>query len=689
MVGLPYLLAVGRRRRRRSCPAPCSAGWRSARSAWWTRAFPDSTVSAVVPADRPGIGGHRHRSQPRRHRHRDEQQLPQRLGRRPRAASAADAAEPVARPLVELPPLTPRAERRHADPAGATASSSASAACRPYATRPSPCPREASPVSSGRTAPARRRCSTSSTGLQEPVVGCASSSTGKDVTAARPHRLARIGIARTFQRLEIFGSLSVRDNVLMAAETHRRWARDESIDPGDVADAVIAQVGLQSVASVRADTLPTGTARLVELARALATRPRVLLLDEPSSGLSGEETLRCRALLREFTSTGLAILLVEHDMGFVMDLCQQDRRPRRRRGHRRGNAGRGPVEPRVLTCTRHDLGSSTTAEPECRSPMPRHASWSATPEPGGSRRASHGARPAPLAIEMAGVSAGYGGITALFEVDLRVTRGQVCRGARAERRRQVDAAQGRVGTGATHVRDREHRRPPDRGHVHGPPRPRWPVRRPGRPWRVPEPVGGGEPQDGDVRRHRPTTPSSRRRSSASRSSVRAGVSSPARSPAASSRCCRWPARSPCKPDSPARRRAVDGPRADHRGTALRGDRADRGGGHLAADRGAVRPRGAQGGRRRCAARPRQHQRIGARRRRSTTSCTPPTSAASTSPRRREPRGLSERTTALGDRQAAEAARRAAPMLPRRHGEQWATVRPGAGRRTDRREKGAR
>src|ERR1019366_6584510 len=105
------------------------------------------------------------------------------------------------------------------------------------------------------------------TGLQEPDKGRIFFD-GSDVTGARAHQLARLGLARTFQRLEAFGSLTVRDNIRVAAEMRRSWSHDRSLRPDAIADAVLARVGLQSVASVRADTLPTGTVRLLEVGRA-------------------------------------------------------------------------------------------------------------------------------------------------------------------------------------------------------------------------------------------------------------------------------------------------------------------------------------------------------------------------------------------------------------------------------------
>jgi branched-chain amino acid transport system ATP-binding protein len=143
---------------------------------------------------------------------------------------------------------------------------------------------------------------------------------GKDVTRLAPHKRARRGIARTFQRLEIFGSLSVRENVLVAAEIHHRWARDDE-RPAAVTDEILDRLTLRDIGDALVDVLPIGLSRLVEVARALATRPRVLLLDEPSSGLDPAETEWLGGILGGLTADGLGVVLVEHDVGLVMQTC--------------------------------------------------------------------------------------------------------------------------------------------------------------------------------------------------------------------------------------------------------------------------------------------------------------------------------------------------------------------------------
>ena len=158
------------------------------------------------------------------------------------------------------------------------------------------------------------------TGLQEPSSGKVVMD-GKDITRLPPHKRARMGLARTFQRLEVFGSMTARENILTAAEIHKRWSHDHR-NPGEVADEIIDRIGVRSIADDRVDSMPTGFARLVELGRALATSPRVLLLDEPASGLDESESEAFGELLQSLAADGMAVLMVEHDVGLVMRVCE-------------------------------------------------------------------------------------------------------------------------------------------------------------------------------------------------------------------------------------------------------------------------------------------------------------------------------------------------------------------------------
>jgi branched-chain amino acid transport system ATP-binding protein len=153
------------------------------------------------------------------------------------------------------------------------------------------------------------------TGLQEPTHGRIVFD-GQDITEAPPRKRALAGIGRTFQRLEVFGSLSVGDNIRVAAEM-RGLAH-----PEQVRDALLERVGLATFADTPADSVPTGIARLTELARALACDPRLLLLDEPSSGLNEQETQAFAELVQSLAQDeGRSVLIVEHDVELVMGVC--------------------------------------------------------------------------------------------------------------------------------------------------------------------------------------------------------------------------------------------------------------------------------------------------------------------------------------------------------------------------------
>ncbi len=157
---------------------------------------------------------------------------------------------------------------------------------------------------------------------------------GQDLTRATPQKRARLGIGRTFQRLELFGELTVREHLVVAARVRER--RDRSLwrdligrgsrpAPGEdeVVDGILTLLGLEDVAEQPVTLLPLGTGRIVELGRALATGPRVVLLDEPTSGLDVHETEQlATALRRARDDRGIAFVLVEHDVELVLDLSE-------------------------------------------------------------------------------------------------------------------------------------------------------------------------------------------------------------------------------------------------------------------------------------------------------------------------------------------------------------------------------
>lgn len=159
---------------------------------------------------------------------------------------------------------------------------------------------------------------------------------GVDVTRWRPHRRARAGLRRTFQRVQTFGWLTVVENLLVATEWRGGgggvWA-DLVAAPTrsartagrlERAEAVLEMCGLQELRDRSAGSLPIGTGRLVELARALMDEPAALLLDEPASGLDTNERNRFGDLVERIVNDQhTAVLLVEHDVGFVMDRCER------------------------------------------------------------------------------------------------------------------------------------------------------------------------------------------------------------------------------------------------------------------------------------------------------------------------------------------------------------------------------
>ncbi len=154
---------------------------------------------------------------------------------------------------------------------------------------------------------------------------------GQDITRLPAHRRARLGLARTFQNIRVFGAMTVLENVLTGLHTGLRATLPEVVlrlarfrreERGAVQQAreALALVGLEDAAGQRASALSYGDQRRLEIARAMAAKPRLLLLDEPAAGLNPAETVDLAALVRKIRAAGTTVLLVEHDMGFVMDI---------------------------------------------------------------------------------------------------------------------------------------------------------------------------------------------------------------------------------------------------------------------------------------------------------------------------------------------------------------------------------
>jgi branched-chain amino acid transport system ATP-binding protein len=230
-------------------------------------------------------------------------------------------------------------------------------------------------------------------GFQRPDAGTVR--VGKhEITGFAAHEVTRAGLARTFQTAQPFASLSVLDNVRLGL-LRGGW-RGEA--PADLARALLALVGFTGPDTRLAATLPHVDRRLVEIARALATAPAVLLLDEPAAGLSEADTAKLGGLLQRLAKAGLAVVLVEHDMSLVMSISD---------------------EIVVLDAGRRiAAGSPATVRND---PAVKAAYLGTTMAAGSATARTAGA----TLLDVDGLSAGYGALAVLDNVSLKVGRGEV------------------------------------------------------------------------------------------------------------------------------------------------------------------------------------------------------------------------------------------------------------------------
>lgn len=158
---------------------------------------------------------------------------------------------------------------------------------------------------------------------------------GQDITGMRPYRIAQHAVARTFQNLALFRGMSVLDNILLGRHVHMKpgalaslfywvWAAREETVHREVAEDIIDFLQLQDVRDDAIETVPPGLQKRVELARALASEPRLLILDEPMAGMNQEEKeYIARFILDARDERGVSILLIEHHMDVVTSLCDK------------------------------------------------------------------------------------------------------------------------------------------------------------------------------------------------------------------------------------------------------------------------------------------------------------------------------------------------------------------------------
>jgi branched-chain amino acid transport system ATP-binding protein len=169
------------------------------------------------------------------------------------------------------------------------------------------------------------------TGVLRPDAGLVTI-TGKNVAGSKPNIVNDAGIARTFQNLRLFGNLSVLDNVLIGEHRHLGYGLTSALlmqnrgaeeRARETATALLADVGLDHRAQEKASSLPYGEQRRLEIARALATRPKLLMLDEPLAGMNPTEMDQVVRILRRIVERGVAILFVEHAVRIVMSVCDR------------------------------------------------------------------------------------------------------------------------------------------------------------------------------------------------------------------------------------------------------------------------------------------------------------------------------------------------------------------------------
>jgi branched-chain amino acid transport system ATP-binding protein len=158
---------------------------------------------------------------------------------------------------------------------------------------------------------------------------------GKDITGTAPHKVAGLGVARTFQNLALFNGLSVLDNILLGRHIHMRpgviktalywWlARPEEVANREVVEEVIEFLQLESIRHELVDGIPIGLKKRVELARALVAEPQLLILDEPMAGMNQEEKeYMARFILDARAERGVSVLLIEHHMDVIIGICDR------------------------------------------------------------------------------------------------------------------------------------------------------------------------------------------------------------------------------------------------------------------------------------------------------------------------------------------------------------------------------
>lgn len=171
------------------------------------------------------------------------------------------------------------------------------------------------------------------TGVYQPTLGQVRFG-GRDLSGLKPHRITQLGLARTFQNIRLFPEMSALENVMVGADAQHRTSvpsavlglprhRREQREGEALARELLDFTGVTGSEHETARNLPYGSQRRLEIARALATQPKLLLLDEPAAGMNPAEKIGLAALIRAIRERGVTVLLIEHDMGLVMSICER------------------------------------------------------------------------------------------------------------------------------------------------------------------------------------------------------------------------------------------------------------------------------------------------------------------------------------------------------------------------------
>jgi ABC-type branched-subunit amino acid transport system ATPase component len=253
---------------------------------------------------------------------------------------------------------------------------------------------------------------------------------GTDISGYKPHVVAGMGVGRTFQNIRLYRDLSVLENVLVGMHTHRRSdvltrmvpRRRSAAERARVTEAerLLQMAGIDPVRSGnrRAATLAYGDQRRLEIARALALQPRLLLLDEPAAGMNQNEKAEMRDLLRQLNADGLTILLIDHDIKLVMGVCDSVTVLNFGRRIAAGPPAEVAADEAVVTAylgTTGDEHPRLPASPRVGEAAPRV----------GAAAVSAAAVPGQVLLDVSELAVSYGAIRAVQDVSLQVNRGEI------------------------------------------------------------------------------------------------------------------------------------------------------------------------------------------------------------------------------------------------------------------------